>query len=263
MKILSINVNNFGGTNDKPLLNNYKLPNKKPDFISWNQAVDEWRINNKVCILKNVAGITNLAQDFDIIFLHEVDTNCFSWEVLLEMMSPQYEWKPANGIDKSEYNNGRKSISCAFIKKGIAFEYEDNNILDKQRNVEIKVSDTYIIGLHMSYDLCDWDRLISKFKTLKEEKFLIIGDLNVFDKDTKRREKLDEILNEGAIDIWLEQGDCNNVPTANTNKRIDYALSTSKFYKEGAHEIILNYVRFANLTDHAAIAVVYNNERNT
>ena len=48
MKILSVNVNNFGGTNDKPLLNDYRLPNGKNDFGTWNQAVDEWRISNKI-----------------------------------------------------------------------------------------------------------------------------------------------------------------------------------------------------------------------
>lgn len=257
MKILSVNVNNFGGTKDKPLLKDYKLPNGENDYKMWNQTVDEWRSNNKICIQKNVDAITNLAQDFDIIFLHEVDTNCFSWTGLLEKMSPQYDWKPANGHDKSEYEKGRKSISCVFIKKGIAFEYEDNNILNKQRNIEIKVGDTHIIGLHMSYDIDDWDSLISKFKALQTEKFLIIGDLNVFDKGTKRREKFDELLNAGAIDIWLEQGDCNDVPTANTNKRIDYALSTRKLYEKGAHEVILNFVRLGNFTDHAAIAVIY------
>ena len=132
MKILSVNVNNFGGTNDKPLLNDYRLPNGKNDFGTWNQAVDEWRISNKICFQKNVNAITNLAKDFDIIFLHEVDTNCLSWIDLLEKMSSDFTWEPANGIDKSEYKKGRKSISCVFIKKDIEYEYENNNILNKQ-----------------------------------------------------------------------------------------------------------------------------------
>lgn len=258
MKILSVNVNNFGGTNDKPLLKDYKLPNGQIDFRIWNQAVDEWRISNKICIQKNVNAIANLAKDFDIIFLHEVDTNCLSWIDLLEKMSTQYEWKLANGMDKSEYQKGRKCISCVFIKKGIEFKYENKNILDKQRNIEIKVGDTHIIGLHMSYDIADWNSLISKFNELKKEKFLIIGDLNVFNEGTDRREKFDELINAGAIDIWLEQGECNDVPTANTNQRIDYALSTRKLYEKGLYEVILNFVRLGNFTDHAAIAVTYN-----
>jgi len=257
MKILSVNVNNFGGTNDKPLLNDYRLPNGKNDFGTWNQAVDEWRISNKICFQKNVNAITNLAKDFDIIFLHEVDTNCLSWIDLLEKMSSDFTWEPANGIDKSEYKKGRKSISCVFIKKDIGYEYENNNILNKQRNIEIKVGDTHIIGLHMSYDIEDWNRLISRFEALQKEKFLIIGDLNVFDEGTDRREKFDELINVGAIDIWLEQGDSNNVPTANTNKRIDYALSTRNLYERGVYEVILNYIRLENFTDHAAIVVTY------
>lgn len=109
----------------------------------------------------------------------------------------------------------------------------------------------------MSYDIEDWNRLISRFEALQKEKFLIIGDLNVFDEGTDRREKFDELINVGAIDIWLEQGDSNNVPTANTNKRIDYALSTRNLYERGVYEVILNYIRLENFTDHAAIVVTY------
>lgn len=258
MKILSLNVNNFGGTNDKPLLKDYKFCNGKFDFATWNQAVDEWRISNKICIEKNVEKITNLAKEYDIVFFHEVDTNCLSWNELLKKMEQNYIWKPANGIEKAEYKKGRKRISCVFIKDSINFEYKKYNLLKKQRNIEIKVGDTYIIGLHMSYDIDDWENLISRFETLQNEELLIIGDLNVFDEGTNRREKFDELINTGAIDIWLKQGKCNDTPTANTKKRIDYALSTCSLYEKGIYEEILDYVRSEQWTDHAAIAITYN-----
>lgn len=261
MKILSLNVNNFGGTNEKPLLKDYKLSNGDNDYELWAQAVDKWRSNNKKRIEKNVASITNLAKDFDIIFFHEVDTNCLSWNLLLGKMSSQYEWEPANGVNKCEYKKGRKSISCVFIKKGITFEYNDNNILKNQRNIEITVGNTHIIGLHMTYNTDDWDALILKYGLLKDEEFLIIGDLNVFDVGTDRRKKFDGLIDAGAIDIWLEQGESNDIPTANSNKRIDYALSTRKLYEKGVYEVILNFVRLENLTDHAAVVVTYNDAK--
>lgn len=259
MKILSINVNNFGGVNNKPLLCNYKLYDKRPDFDSWGRAVSAWRVRHNTSILKNVASIEKLMQNFDVIFLHEVDTNCPSWKKLLAETRAAYTWKPANGIDASIYNRGKKSITCVFVRKNIDFEYSDENILQNQRSVSIQVQDVHIIGLHMSYNIEDWNKLILKFESLKKEKCLIIGDLNVFDVGTDRRQKLDELLEEGAIDIWLKQGGENNIPTANTNKRIDYALSTDALYQTGIYQSILDDIRIQKATDHAAIAIEYNN----
>lgn len=257
MKVLSINVNNFGGINPKPLPKDYKLSNGGNDWKAWEDAVDNWRDNNRDIIGKNVNAIADLAWDFDVAFFYEVDTNCFSWELLSEKMGEKYLCKLPNGMGETELKKWRQSISCAFIKKGINYEYSKKNILKDKRTVEIKVADTYIIGLHMSYCLDDWEKLIERFKELKTEKFLIVGDLNVFDSGTDRRKKFDELLECGAIDIWTEQGGDNNIFTANTNKRIDYALATDKLFKAGVSEWILNHIRKDVFTDHAAIAVVY------
>lgn len=257
MKILSLNANNFGGSSSKPLLNDYKH-NGKTDWDSWNEAVDDWRDKNRNNILKNVQSIADISKDFDVIFLCEVDTNCESWYKLHELMGEQYNLKPPNGIDLSGYfKKGRKSISCLFIKKDIEYEYTNDNFLNSQRNVEIKIGDIHIIGLHMSYAIEDWGNLIDKYKSLNDEKLLIIGDLNVYDSGTVRRTKFDELFKEGAKDIWLEQGENNNTPTYNSEKRIDYALSTPKLCNENTpRELILNYIRHKNISDHAGIAVV-------
>ncbi|MBO5247983.1 MAG: endonuclease/exonuclease/phosphatase family protein [Clostridia bacterium] len=258
MKILSLNVNNFGGTNNKPLLKDYVLSNGRYDFRLWNLAVDEWRSVNKTYIESNVDAICDLVCDYDVVFLHEVDTNCFSWHHLLRKMGTLYRWEPANGIEKNSYDIGRKSISCVFVKKGVDFEYKKDNFLDKERNVELKIKDTHIIGLHMSYDIRDWDKLIAKYSKIHSEEVIILGDLNVYDYGTVRREKFDELLDKGAIDIWLKQGGDISVPTANTNKRIDYALASKKMYEKGVSEKIIDSIRTNSYTDHAAIAVAYN-----
>ena len=256
MKILSLNVNNFGGSSSKPLLKDYKY-NGETDWDVWNNAVDDWRYKNKNNILKNVQSIADISKDFDVIFLCEVDTNCESWYKLHELMKDQYTLLLPNGTDLSEYQKGRKSISCLFIKKDIKYEYTNDNFLKFQRNVEIKIGDVHIIGLHMNYAIEDWDKLIKKYRSLKDEKLLIIGDLNVYDPGTEIRNKFDELVNEGAKDIWVKQGENKDTPTYNSEKRIDYALSTSKLYDENApHELILNYIRRQKISDHAGIVVV-------
>lgn len=253
MKILSLNVNNFGGSSSKPLLNVY-IYNGKPDWKSWNEAVDNWRNKNREKILANVRSAADISKDFDVIFLHEADTNCESWSELNKLMKDQYDLLLPNGIDLSEYQTGRKSISCLFIKKDIKYEYTTYNFLNSQRNVEIAIGDIHIIGLHMRYDLEDWNKLINY---LSEEKLLIIGDLNVYDLGTGRREKFNELLGKGAIDLWLKQGESDDTPTCNTGKRIDYALSTPKLYAENApRELILDDIRRKNISDHAGIVVI-------
>lgn len=255
MKIISLNVNNFGGIKDKPHLKDYTV-NNKIDWTGWNVAVDSWRELNKDIIEKNVSKIVCLIKDFDIVFLHEVDTNCSSWTQLHELMEEEYKWESANEVDKSVYKNGRKSISCVFIRKGIVYDYaEITNFSDKQRNIEIVVNGITVIGLHAPYDLKYWDSLIKRIKPKKN--YIIIGDLNVFKLDTDRRLKFEELLNIGAKDLWLEQGENNNTPTANTNLRIDYALSSPTVFNKGIKAIILNSIRRTQNSDHAAVAVIY------
>lgn len=257
MKILHLNVNNFGGSSSKPLLTDYKY-NGETDWDVWNNAVDDWRYKNKNNILKNVQSIADISKDFDVIFLCEVDTNCESWYKLHELMKDQYTLLLPNGTDLSEYQKGRKSISCLFIKKDIKYEYTNDNFLKFQRNVEIKIGDIHIIGLHMNYAIEDWDKLIKKYQSLKDEKLLIIGDLNVYARGTDRREKFDILFNEEnkAIDLWVAQDEREETPTFGSGDRIDYAIATPKLYEENApRESILDNIRCRKISDHEGIAV--------
>ena len=256
MKILSLNVNNFGGVCDKPLLNDYRFPNGRKDLATWGAEVDYWRESHKEIIEKNVENIVCFIRDYDVVFLHEVDTNCFSWILLTSRMKEEYVLELANGINKSTIESGRKSISCAFIKNNINYNCDGiPNFSDSHRNVEIEIQGLSVIGIHMSYDLKDWINLRLRFEKIKKN-VLIIGDLNVFDLGTSRREQFDMLLNEGAKDLWLEQKEDNRTPTANTLKRIDYALASDSIIRAGAKEIIHNVTRRCNFTDHAAISVV-------
>lgn len=260
MKIISINVNNWGGKIPKPLPEDYKSSDGKINWGEWNIAVDTWRSNNKDEIEKNVKGIVSLIYDFDIAFLHEVDTNCISWNNLHAMLDKDYDWKPANRIDEKEYSYGRKSISCVFIKRNINYSYDGkDNFSISQRNVEIEVDGVNIIGLHANYTLKYWKSLESRISKYLEDKkdFLIIGDFNVSDKSSDLRDIFNRVLSKGANDIWIKQGESASIPTCDTGKRIDYALTPESLLNRGTKQLILNSIRKAGYTDHAAIAVIY------
>lgn len=254
MKILHLNVNNFGGLSSKP------LPKYYTDGNLWRISVAGWREENKNNILKNVQSIADISKDFDVIFLHEVDTNCDSWSKLNNLMKEQYDLVMPGGVDSASFfKKGNLSISCSFIKRDVQYETKANFWgKDNLRSIEITVGDIHIIGLHMPYKLTEWDKLIKKYETLRNEKLLIIGDMNVYARGSDRREKFDTLFNEEnkAIDLWVAQDEREETPTFGSGDRIDYAIATPKLYEENApRESILDNIRCRKISDHEGIAV--------
>lgn len=258
MEVISINVNNFGGRSCKPLLNDYKLSDKKGDFnwSAWNKAVDSWRGSNSVLISANVNRIVKLLKDFDVAFLHEVDTNCASWTQLHELMDAEYQYEIANEKNKSDYDKkGRNSISCVFIKKGIDYLYKEiTNFSGYLRNVEIEINGVRFIGVHANTEKKWWDGLEKRVEQLQKD-FIILGDFNVYKKEGYGKAVFDRLLQNRVTDLWINQGGRKDTPTYVYNTRVDYALASKSMIESGAKEFILNDLMTEGVTDHAAIAV--------
>ena len=253
MKIISLNVNNFGGLVSKPLIQDYSY-NGKPSWGEWNNAVISWR--EKILWEFNVDAIVNSVRDFDIIVMQEVDTNSDAFKSLIKRLD-EYSIVFPNKTSQKDFCRGYKSITVMFIKKHIDYEVVTDNFSTKEmKNVEVIIDNKIVIGLHISMgDICYWDSLIKYYKMQKDKKILIIGDMNVFDCGTKQKEKFLELLKCGAIDAWVENGNDMNRPTANTGKRIDYAIMSPLFYEE-LHEITIDdNLRNKAITDHSAISM--------
>lgn len=256
MRIISLNVNNFGGKCPKPLLKDYKID----DVINWDEwdnDIDDWRDKNKDNIFNNVNSIVDIICDYEVVFLHEVDTNCDSWDYLRKKMTEyEYEFEMPNGI--KEYKKGKKSTSCAFVKKGINYTCSSRNSFDGyNRNVEIQIEDIYLVGVHMNYKYDMWKSFYKLAKDISGKKALIIGDLNVFDDGTERKEVLKSLMDSyGWEDVWIYQGEASDTPTCDTEKRIDYVLATKSFVVGGVREIIINDIRRQGISDHAAVVAL-------
>lgn len=259
MRIISLNVNNFGGKLAKPLPEEFKITERKYDWTTWGDAVDGWRDENRNIILRNVEIIVDIVSDYDVVFLHEVDTNCDSWNYLKKKMNNEFKFEMPNGIE--EFNTGRKSISCAFIKKCIDYECSCNNSFKDyggnsySRNIELIFDkDVRIVGVHMNYKKDMWDCFKELGQKLSGGNALIIGDLNVYDEETERKNVFNSLIDsDGWVDIWSYQGDDGDIPTCDTGKRIDYVLATKGLSTCGVREIIVNSIRKQGLSDHAAI----------
>ena len=112
MKIISLNVNNFGGLVSKPLIQDYSY-NGKPSWGEWNNAVISWR--EKILWEFNVDAIVNSVRDFDIIVMQEVDTNSDAFKSLIKRLD-EYSIVFPNKTSQKDFCRGYKSITVMFIK---------------------------------------------------------------------------------------------------------------------------------------------------
>lgn len=259
ISIISLNVNNFGGNTGKPLPGDYR-DGDAFDWEAWSGAVYEWRQVNADVIMKNARSIVNLVRDYDVIFLHEVDVNSKSWRYLLSELGKEYRYEVPNGYDKESYKHNLRTITCAFIRKGIDYTYGEENPFGRERSVQLNIKGVEIIEVHMDGGDSDnarkhWDRLREVSDSLKEQKALIIGDMNAYDKGTFRKDILEVMINDFKyIDLWTKQGRSDDTATFSYGKRIDYALATQELYNESnPRQMILNYTIREHLSDHAAV----------
>jgi len=253
MRIVSLNVNNFGGLVSKPLIKDYKYRGAT-DWDMWKKAVIEWRRN--IEWENNVDSIVNHVRNFDLVVLQEVDTNTEAFEKLIQLLGAYTVVYP-NQTTSNDFAKGSKSITLMFIKKHYNYTIVAHNFSTKKmKNVEVIIGDKHIIGLHITMgDINYWDSLIKHYKGLKEKKVLVIGDMNVHDQGTKHKEKFIKLLNCGALDAWVEEGNSMDRPTANTGRRIDYAIMSPLCYEELSDIAIGDTLRNRAVTDHSAIVV--------
>lgn len=253
MKIISLNVNNFGGISNKPLIKDYK------NWTEWKDAVDKWRDSNYERICSNVNNIVECVKRYEIVVLQEVDTNCSSF-TKLKAQSEKNDFVIVypNGTDETTFFNGRNSITCILVKSYLQYNKPICNFSNKQyKNVEIEVGKLRIIGVHISKgDIEYWKKLIVMCNNYKNEKVLVIGDMNVCDFGTPQKEKYFELLNIGMIDSWVEKGKDMNKITCNTGKRLDYALVSHELMLDIYDVDIIDKVRNNGYTDHSAIVVL-------
>ena len=139
MKIGSLNVNNFGGLIEKPLLKDFKKKNRENDFGKWEEAVDEWR--RQIDWQENVYRIYEFIKDMDIIALHEVDVGFNSYEVLEKMLTNHNVVVPM-GYKKEDIKKSYNSISLIFVKKGIDYTRLKN---PHERDLKASIIKVYLI----------------------------------------------------------------------------------------------------------------------
>ena len=251
MRVFSVNLNNFGGYEIKPVRKGYD------EYVLYQEALLEYR--NKISYKKNIDAfldkLDGLNPNPDIIFLSEFDNNSYGDEYLTEkMLERGYE------IRKPNNNSKAASITVLFAKTNILEKYTlCNKFPIYQNSIGIILEDIHIVGVKAPINYNDFKEYLSLMVDYFEEcsKILYIGDMNVYN-DEKRLKVFNMLINKGAIDLWVHKGHHPNTPTFKNGNRLDYVLCSENISDVIDSIFIKPSFYKEKITDHAAIFVDLN-----
>lgn len=247
MKVLNININNFGGS-EKQLMAYKKINNKGIEVIDWKR----WAEIDKTSQVDNFCSYID-EQKPDIVVLQEFELNnsVESYNFIDWMKEKGYEFI-------CESYKFKLSMTVMFVLKKEFFSYKfiESPHDRSARSCAIKAGSYIIYGTHVpsKYDENYWTELISFYNKFKKEKLILIGDFNVYAEGTKSKAKYNELINNGAIDLWLKQGNPNSTPTEKKYKgRLDYVFTSPEAYNDVLSMDIHQKTMCKNISDHAAL----------
>ena len=245
MKILSLNINDFGGLK---CLEDYKKRNR------WG----EWEKLDKTSEATEILAYIQKEKPV-IAVLHEFELNTEISNAFTNCM---------NEIDYEIVNYGptelkQPSMTIMFVMKDLLYNKLDNphNFITKKtlRANVIKVADCIIYGVHVppTYDSDFWDELIKFYDEHKDRKIVIIGDFNVYDEGTEQKKNYLQLLQANAKDAWLEKGYSDATKTHNKGRRLDYAIMSPLLYESLSTIRIDPFLMNNEKTDHAALIIEF------
>jgi exonuclease III len=238
MKILSINCNKFGGSEQ----------NGKGEIYSEQ-------------IMSNLVLLAKFHLDLDennLVIFHEVNYR------------KEYYRKFKNKFCENAYKIHEPTNLDKIVAYGCTLAITKNNTywnkIDSlgsnskdyaNKSVILTHSDFIVVGVHVPYNMKYWDLILQYFKNKKDEKIIIIGDMNTYDEGTDRKEKFNKLVSYGAIDAWVEKGGKKDKETY-SKSRLDYALMSKSAYSELKSIKIIDSIRNDNISDHSGIYIDMN-----
>lgn len=241
MKIMSLNVNSFMGTDTKDVDGIIKW---SPEYegLRFSERINDFDIKNKSQIA--IDGIIEIieVENPEIIIFQEYRRN-FPSAIAFEQHISNIGYKgPLTHKEKDPYKYGFSTVF--FVKK--EFEYiDERKIYDRltfsrcdDRVYSIRALGIVITGVHIPLnsdtDNRDriredtWNELIDYFKKNSGETILAIGDFNTYDSNGENEEAYrlkQQFVDNCAIDLWDESENINDTPTQKPYMtRLDYAF---------------------------------------
>lgn len=262
MKILSLNINDFGGLSEHLFSREYRKANGYTDWGKWSKVTEEIQMG---VVGKLTKLITETDPDVCVFQEFEINNSIHPKNFIETMKEKGYD---AIGIGSIHY---KASITMLFVKSPIM---NKKQVIDVKHPItELTARDcairyengdeSYVIyGTHVPYGgsrrVGFWDEIIEFYKKNEKENLILIGDFNTFSTTTSAYQKYKDLLELGATDLWLKQGGTHCDKTElNHSSRLDYVfLSPSAINNcRATMEVIID----RDLSDHAALILDINN----
>lgn len=249
-RIMSLNVNDFGGKTSHLMNYRYLNENDKKYYIDWKA----WAKIDKTKTWEKLKAYIEKKKP-DLMFLEEMlvsRSESIDFIGDLEKMGYSY-------VDECLPKSGNYSLTMAFYKNGNSNpEYINSpGSYRENRSVVCRYDDILICGSHFPFDSDEvFLKHMSEYadKNLNDD-FLLIGDLNASDPEKANRKMVNELLEKGAVDIWIAHGNKDMPTEARSRGRLDYAIASPSL----ANRIVTIDIDLSTMnggiTDHAAVIV--------
>ena len=254
MIIISLNINDFGGTTEH--LACYKkinyYGNKVTDWDSWKQLPKTDIVDKMKKLVSEKNPTVLILQEF------ELNNSKEPMDFIKWMQDNGYTVK--GGMPKYKVSMTVFFVKCEKISD---IEVMHKNTDITARDYAIKIGDYIVYGTHVPLNserrpaVCEdyWDEIIDFYNKYKSQKLILLGDFNTYAQSTNAYKKYQKLLDDGAYDLWLRQGKPNSTATElRFRGRLDYI-----FISPCAEEYVIsmdikqNVMDVDKISDHAAL----------
>ncbi len=185
MKIMSLNVNNFGGDTEKPRWDKYTIKNEY-----WAELREFQNDPKRIEVAREITNMIRVELP-DVVVFQEFDVNAPAGKQTINDLGEYGYLTIYPDKERPESIRGNCSITMMFTKKDNVERYRSPE-LKAWKWCGIKIDDLMIIGIHAPEEMKFLRNVQEWAKSHDEEKVIILGDFNITTNKCRIEEKKED-----------------------------------------------------------------------